>query len=201
VSADRDCIAEMDALIESETGGSDWVPAIVATKIIASADPELLNGWLHVMAPSTLAAVIRQRERSTRSTARARASSRAFAAASAAADEVISVSAPAANASSGDVSAPSARKAAIARALGSFSVTYAIDEKGARRRVADMTGADHRFVAADYEKDAKPLMLLAAFHQQVARKVGRKRTSEVFSETEYDRLYRSITRTPKEAVA
>lgn len=172
---ERDYIAEMDALIDEATEGSDWIPAIVASKIAASADRALLDGWAHAMLTEMLTAVISRRERSTRSTARARASSRAFASAKN-------------DAEAGDPSA-----------LGSFAVTFAVDEKNTRRRVADMRGADHLFVAADYEKDAKPLLLLAAFHQAVAKKVGRKRTADVFSEAQYDSLYRSITKTPAAA--
>jgi hypothetical protein len=173
----RDFVTEMDALIEGATQGSDWVPAIVAAKVIASADPALLDGWLHVMAVDVLTSVITRRERSTRSTARTRAGSRAFA------------------------EARAESEAGEPAALSSFAVTYAVDDKNMRRRVADMRGSDHLFVAANYEKDAKPLLLLAAFHQAVAKKVGRKRTCDVFSEAEYDRLYRSITHAPSEAVA
>ena len=64
-----------------------------------------------------------------------------------------------------------------------------------------MTGKDHLFVAADYDRDARPLLLLAAFHQAVAKKVGRKRTADVFSEAEYDRLYRSIVKPAEGAAA
>jgi hypothetical protein len=192
MSEDRDYVAEMDALIEGATQGSDWVPAIVAAKILASADADLVSGWLHSMAADLLTSVITKRERSTRSVARARAGSRAFAEARAASEAETRVAS--------ETGEPATTPGAPI-ALGSFAVTYAVDDKNTRRRVADMRGKDHLFVAADYEKDAKPLLLLAAFHQAVAKKVGRKRTCDVFSEAAYDRLYRSVTRAPEEAVA
>lgn len=174
---DRDFLGEMDALIDAMTQGSDWVPAVVAAKLAESVEPALLDGWLREMAVALLTSVISRRERSTRAAARTRAGSRAFAAAAPALE-------------SGDP-----------ETLSSFAVTYAIDDDNTRRRVADMTGPDHLFVAADYEKDAKPLLMLAAFHKAVAKKVGSKRTSDVFSEAKYDQLFRSITGKPATAEA
>lgn len=165
----RDYIAEMDAQIDAATQGSDWVPAIVAAKLVVSVDPDLLDGWLHAIAEHALTDVITKRERSQRATARTRAGSKAFAEARDALEN-------------GDQAA-----------LSMFAVTFAVDEDNTRRRVADMTGKDHLFVAADYERDAKPLLMEAAFHKAVAKKVGSKRTADVFSEAKYDELYRSIT--------
>lgn len=173
----RDFIGEMAALIEQATQGSDWVPAIVAVSIrdlLAAEDPELLDGWLHAMAAQTLTEQIILRERSNRTASRARAGARAFAAA----------------AQSGDV-----------ELLRAFAVTHAVDEANTRRRVADMTGMDHRFVAGRYAESANTYRMLAAFHQAVAKKVGERRTADVMSEPEYDRLYRSILGTQAEDTA
>lgn len=173
----RDYVAEMTALIEDATQGSDWVPALVAEKLIdrlTHDDPDLLNGWLHTLASQLLTDAISMRERSIRTVTRRRASSRAFGKAAEAAE-------------AGDTTE-----------LGSFAVTYAIDEANTRRRVADMTGTDHRFVATDYTRKAKRSQMLAAFHRAVAKKCGSKRTAEVMSEAEYDRLYQSITGTAPE---
>ncbi|MET9081387.1 hypothetical protein ABZX77_05700 [Streptomyces sp. NPDC004237] len=159
------------------TEGSDWVPAVVAASIceqLASDDPELLDGWLRAIAVQALTEQITVRERSIRTATRARASARAFAAA----------------AESGDV-----------QKLRAFSVTFCVDEANTRRRVADMTGTDHRFVAADYAEKANTAKMLAAFHLAVAKKVGDRRTADVMSEPEYDRLYRSIVGTQPEGVA
>lgn len=165
----RDYPAEMTALIEESTQGSDWVPALVAEKLIdrlKTDDPDLLNGWLHTLAPQLLTDAISTRERSVRTVTRRRATSRAFATAAESGDPI---------------------------ELGSFAVTFVIDETDTRRRVADMTGTDHRFVATGYAASAKRARMLGAFHQAVAKKVGKQRTAEVMSEAEYDRLFRSIT--------
>lgn len=169
MSDDRDFIGEMDELIDAATQGSDWVPAVVASKLAASVDRDLLDGWLHEMAESVLTAVITRRERGKRAVARSRAGSRAFA------------------------DARDALENGDADVLSSFAVTFAVDDDNTRRRVADMTGADHLYVAADYSKDAKKLQMEAAFHKAVAKKVGTKRTADVFTEATYDEMYRSLT--------
>lgn len=76
--------------------------------------------------------------------------------------------------------------------LKNFSVTYVIDEGNTRRKLADMTGDDHRFVASSYEYQGNNALLLAEFHKAVAKRVGRSRTEDVMTEEEYARLYNSI---------
>ncbi|MEV2277814.1 hypothetical protein AB0I72_19740 [Nocardiopsis sp. NPDC049922] len=166
----RDYTAEMTALVEARTSGSGWVPAVVAAQLVdhlRDADPGLLAGWLQEMAPHLLTDMITTRERSIRATSRRRAGAHAFAAA--AGDE---------------------------ERLRSFAVTYAVDGQNTRRRVADMTGDDHRFVADSYAESANRARMLSTFHEVVARKVGRRRTADVMSEAEYDRLLRSLVRPP-----
>jgi len=68
-----------------------------------------------------------------------------------------------------------------------------VDAEDTQRSIGEMTGADHRFVAAGYEQRATVNQMLAAFHVAVAKKVGGHRTSEVFSEEELLHLYASIT--------
>ena len=163
---DRNYITEMDAQIRDAIDAeTDWVPAVVARKLLASADPDLVDGWLHAMAADFLTLIITRRERAHRSVERARAGSRVFAAAIEDGEE---------------------------DALAAFSVTYAIDGHNTRRRVADMTGADHLFVAGSYQASANARLLLAEFHRQVAKQVKRKRTADVFTEAAYARLYHSI---------
>jgi hypothetical protein len=166
----RDYIAEMDALIGAWAKPAHCVPGVVAARIIETIDPVLLDGWLRERAPEILAAAIAKRKRSTATADRAHSGARAFEKARS-------------EAASGDLAA-----------LGAFTVSYTVDAKSTRRKVADMTGADHEFVAASCESDAKSIALLAEFHRQVARKIGSKRTSDVLSEKQYDQLYRSIVR-------
>jgi hypothetical protein len=55
-----------------------------------------------------------------------------------------------------------------------------------------MTGVDHVFVAAGYQRQERTAAMLAAFHVAVAKKVGKRTTAEVLSVEQYERLYRSI---------
>jgi hypothetical protein len=167
---DRDFLAEMDALIDAWAKPAHCVPGVVAARIIETVDPVLLDGWLRQRATEILASAIAKHKRATAAASRASAAPRAFEKARR-------------EAAGGDVAA-----------LSSFTAYCTVDAKKTRRRVADMTGADHEFVAAGCEKEAKSAALLAEFHRQVARKVGSNRTSDVLSEKQYDQLYHSIVR-------
>jgi hypothetical protein len=177
VSGDRDYAAEMGARIETATSGSDWTAAVVAEKLHAElleTDPELLDGWLRLMAADTLRLAIGLRSRRQRTVARVRARSRAFGKAAEAAEE------------SGDVTP----------LIGLFAVDYVIDSDNTRKRAADMTGPEHLFVAENtYQRSANEALMLAAFHRAVAAKVRNRKTSDVFSAEQYERLYLSVTRT------
>lgn len=72
-------------------------------------------------------------------------------------------------------------------------VVYSIDEANTRRKVADMTGDDHRFVAAKYGSSGRYDLMLEAFHKAVAREIGKKRTADVFTEGQYLNLLDSIS--------
>lgn len=80
---------------------------------------------------------------------------------------------------------------AFARSL--FDQAYVVDDEFLRRPLRDMTGDDHRFVAAAYHSDGTRALALAAFHEAVARKVGRKTTGEVFTEDRYAQMLASFT--------
>lgn len=75
-----------------------------------------------------------------------------------------------------------------------FKIVYVVDQKHTRKTVGEMTGRDHRFVAENYEATAKRSALLAAFHRAVAKKVGDRKTSEVFTQEEYARMFNSIVK-------
>lgn len=181
-SSDRDYIAEMDARIEAATKGSGWVAAVVAEKLcgqLLESDPELLDGWLHVMAVSLLRRVIGLRVHQVSRAAKRSARVRAFA--SAAADL---------ETAEGDERAPAA-----AALLGMFDEIHVVDEDQTRKRAADMTGSEHLFVAENtHQRTANTALMLAAFHRAVAKKVGKKRTADVLSEEAYEALYISIVR-------
>lgn len=65
-------------------------------------------------------------------------------------------------------------------------------EAGDWKPLGEMTGADHRFVAKDYEAKGKTMLLLGEFHRAVAKRVAGRRTSEVFTEERYLKLRNSI---------
>lgn len=73
-----------------------------------------------------------------------------------------------------------------------FTKAYCVDGADTWKTVGDMTGADHRFVAGTYQKTSITTGLLAEFHRQVAKKIGQRRTADVFDEEKYIRLQASI---------
>lgn len=144
-----------------------FVAGVEAEKFLAHIEesaPTLLADWLHENARRFLANDMREMMGRERRQAVARAKARAFGKAAADEPEI----------------------------LAHFAVVYVVDEDDTRRRVADMTGADHRFVASEYEASAKNDRMLAAFHRAVAKKVNGHKTSEVLTEEQYDSILRSI---------
>lgn len=151
----------------------DFIPEIEAATFVAlmrEDEPGLLDVWLQENAVRFTHRFIRERLHSDRNAARRGRKAREFASAGGAHDE-------------GDD-----------EALSHYATRCVVDEKNTQRLVADMTGADHLFIAGQYRTNAAPLLMLDAFHCAVAKKVGKRRTADVMSEDEYDRLYRSITR-------
>lgn len=73
-----------------------------------------------------------------------------------------------------------------------FAVRYCVNGDNVWRSVADMRGDDHRYVAGQYEVSGKRALVRAAFHEAVAKKIGNKRTADVFSVDKYEALRRQI---------
>lgn len=82
-----------------------------------------------------------------------------------------------------------------------FRARYVIDDDDTRRHLGDMTGTDHLYVAQDYEASGQRDLMLAAFHRQVAKKLGNRRTAEVFTEAAYTELLDSVTKVRRIAAA
>lgn len=159
------------ALIDEWIPEGDFVVAIVAHKLtdyLRETAPELLAGWLEERASTVMAQVIGDRLRSDRARA-VRCAAGRFAEAVRAAE-------------AGDF-----------EPLSHFAVTYTVDAESTRRRVGAMTGDDHRFVASNYQASGSYDLMLAAFHEKVAKKVGSRTTADVFSEEQYDAMLRSLT--------
>lgn len=76
---------------------------------------------------------------------------------------------------------------------GAFSATYCVDDDFTQRRVADMTKADHAYVAKSYESSGNRDLMIAAFHRAVAKKLSDdQKTSEAMDEETYLRLMGSL---------
>lgn len=164
MSIDSIIAAHLDAI------DGDFVVAVEADKLVTKLEekcPRSLDEWLHDHSRQFVAGVMRDRTNIDRATAKRRATARAFGNA-------------AQDASHGDPDA-----------LGHFATFCVVSEDNVRRLVADMTGADHRFVAANYERSGRYDLQLAAFHEAVARKVGKGRTADVLTEEQYDALLTS----------
>lgn len=162
----------MDAL-ELHVPPGDFTVSEVAEKTLMyleEVDPAVLAVWLREIGLQTLhehlrGRLLRQRQRFGKA-----ARARAFA-----------------------VAAGEYEKDGNAQHLSPFKLTYVVNERNVRRRVADMTAEDHEFVADRYRVTADRNLLLEAFHRQVARRIGEGRTTaDVLDEDTYTRLYASI---------
>lgn len=178
---DRDYIAEMNAAIEGAVPEGDYVAPLLAAELaekLKANDPELLAGWLWTRAQAELSETFARRSNSLRQYARAMGPRRAFADA---VDEFERTGDP--------------------RLLRTFQTEHVVNSNNLRRKVADMTGSDHQFVADSYGATAKNASMLAAFHRAVAKKVGDRRTADVFTQEQYDNMLRSLMRGPERRAA
>lgn len=74
----------------------------------------------------------------------------------------------------------------------SMSAFLVIDTRNTRKRISEMTGDDHLFVARRHERRSRSEAVLAAFHEAVAERVGTRRTGDVLSQQEYDDMYQRL---------
>lgn len=161
--APREYVAEMRALLDSEANG-DPAP-VVAERVVGrlrTTDPDLLAGWLDVQAVSLVRDAVGYIDRSGRARARATSARSVFA------DD----------AERGDVS-------------GWLSTRYVLDD-GRRPTLAEMTAGDLRFVAGQYDAEAKAAKTEAAFMRSIAKRVGSGVVADVFTEEQIDALRRSL---------
>jgi hypothetical protein len=180
----RDYLTEMNDVIDAALPDGDYVAPVVAhdlvEKLLAN-DPDLLRGWCEARYEPILADFIHHKVKGRRNASRESLARTAFAEA---AREFTA---------SGDVSA-------LREAVRSpFDAEYVVSHGLLRRKVRDMVGADHLFVAKEYAETKQIAALLESFHRAVAKKIGGKRTSEVFTEETYLAMYRSITRREPQA--
>lgn len=149
----------------------DFIPSLVAQKVAAMLsenDPTFLDAWLHEHAPYFITHMMTTWMRTSRHVAVSRAQRGVF---EKAAEKLVA----------GEVLEE-----------GIFEQLYVVAEDKLRRKLGDMTGTDHVFVATRYQNSAQRDGLLAEFHRAVARKVKKRKTSEVMSEEQYEALLRSV---------
>lgn len=164
---ERDYQSAMHKFIDDHLPSGDIVVSSHAEKLIAlldEQDPELLYGWLMQCAPALLAEFIRTQFQRARTTERRNSYGKAL--------------------REGDTA--KLRNGLFTRER------FVIDENGHYRRLGDMTGKDHAYVAKGYDADSKTAGLRAAFHKAVAQQVGDRRTEEVLSPEAYLGLWRQI---------
>lgn len=135
---------------------------------LVESDPELLSAWLDGNARALLYDHLRRRLQSKRATAHRRMRSKQFADAAARFED-------------GD-----------AEPISVFATTFVVNDDLLRRPLGEMTGADHRYVASTYRASEKRSAMFAAAHEAVAKKVGAKRTSDVFSPEQYLAMFSSF---------
>lgn len=178
----RDYRAGMNAVLDVKVPDTNFVNAVVAAEIVdwlRDNDPDLLRGWLDLMAVVILTDTLGTRERSRRARATRDRPLEAFASA-----------------------ARSFEATGDAEPLSVFSTTCVVSDENLRRAVGDMTRTDHLYVADRYELTAKSARMDAAFHRAVAKRLGAdERTSDVMDEATYLRLRESITRRPAPSAA
>jgi hypothetical protein len=168
---ERDVNQQMMELIRASIPeGSGWMPAVVAEDIVAElrqADPELLHLWLEDGAARFIQHHLVRILAALRAKAKSEVGARTFGSA-------------AARFTNGDKDA-----------LTMFELSYCIED-GTQVTIADMTGKDHLFIAGRFAMEQKQYALLEHFHKAVAKKVGARKTSDVFTAEKYEQLYRSI---------
>lgn len=91
------------------------------------------------------------------------------------------------------IAAQSGDKELLAEFL-TFRDEATVREDGTVKDVADFNADDHLYVAGTYQQRGQTALMLAAFHRQVAKLVGHRRTSDVMSEDAYAALHDRLRR-------
>ena len=168
----RDWATEMRVVMDAETSGGPYVPALVAAHIVeklTATDPELLDGWLHAGAVSFLRQAINLRDHSARTHARTTAGRSVF---RKAAEDL----------EGGDEQAVTA-----------FLATVYMSEEGARVRLGDMRKPDLVYAADEYQARVRENAMQESFLRALAKKVGGRRVSDVFNDEQLAAMWNSIT--------
>jgi hypothetical protein len=176
----RDYRADFQAFVDQRMPSGDYVLPVLAADLVTElrkTDPALLRGWLDANAAQFVTQVLGDKARSDRGRRASDAPRSAFADA---ADRF----------TGGDEDA-----------LKPFDLHFVVGDDMVRRRLGDMTKADHIYVAGEHTKRSNAALFESAFHKAVAKRIpAGKTTQDVMDEQEYLRL-RSSIRAPKSSAA
>ncbi len=171
MTADRDFVGEMRAVIDAEATGT-YVPGVVATAIVEklrATDPELLHGWLDAQAPQIIRHAINLRDSSQRTAARHSRPRSVFAA-----------------------DAEAAEAGEPERLAGWLGTRFTVED-GSRKPLAEMAKDELLFAGDTYEARARENKLTAAFLRAVARKVKSGVVADHFSDEQLTTMWNSLT--------
>jgi hypothetical protein len=168
----RDFVQEMHDLVARYLASSPLPAGQQALDIVTHlehADPELLLGWARAALVSNVAALIHQVRGNDR--LRSRSHARAL---------LIRI---------GNGTATSAELAEASV----FSVrSPVVSDDGMTKRIGELTGSDHAYIAGAYEVRGRRQLVFAAFHRLLAERVGDRTTEEVFNPEEYAALQQQL---------
>ena len=71
-----------------------------------------------------------------------------------------------------------------------------VSDDNVQRALGDMTGADHEFVADNYQRSSERSKMYESLHRAIAKKIGDQRTSEVISEQEFLQIFNEFNPKP-----
>lgn len=170
-----DPVAFIDTLVSEITSNGPFIPAQAARDLaerLRAEHPRITHRWLDLHLENLLRRQITDRIGYDRIQARRRAMGGAF------------------------TDAAKAFEAGDPEPIGLFRTLHQVDLENTQMQLADMTGVEHGFLACTYEETASTSLMLAAFHRALQRKCGKRRTKDVMTEEECERLLQSITRRP-----
>ncbi len=166
----RDYAAQMRAIIDAETSDGPYLPRRVADDIVLKlrhTDPDLLDGWLQLQASTLLFHAIDSRDRSRRGHARRAAARGVFSAAA------------------------TAHRTDDDEGLRRFLDMPLTIHSGHHKRLADLTGAELRYVADTYATRANDNLMMAAFLRVLAKKVGSRTVADRFTDDQLARIWQA----------
>ena len=76
-----------------------------------------------------------------------------------------------------------------ASGLSLYDLSYPVNDDDLRKKLGEMTGADHLYVSVSYQNQSVILSNYSDLHRHLSTTVGRKRTRTVYTETDLRHLF------------